>query len=460
MTAEQPTALNVLLVGDDGSLAKQLDGLDISTSLSVESIADYLTAIASLGTVPRQAIFCYLDAVEEKVGPVFSALRNAAPNARIIICCQPFQEHWGRMALQHGTDDYLIVPPTSQQLCAALGLSLTAPPVALPVDSPAANQRNLDANVDGSSVLSVLHELTVKVDDGMAELAAAACRAATSLLAASAAAIECADNTSSERPIVRAFPAAHDAKKILSGSGPRAELRQGDHKLGTLALETADNKPDPNQQARLDEFSVYLSGLFSLAVRNEQLQRLAVTDELSSAYNRRYVMHYLKHLLLKARQQRFRVTVLLFDIDDFKHYNDTFGHAAGDQIIRDVVMLMRQTTRPHDLVGRLGGDEFVIVFWDAEQPRKANSQHPSGAAALAERFRRAVSDHQFAHLGPEMEGSLSISGGLATFPWDGDSVNELLARADEALLSAKGSGKNRIYLVGPESGVSELKTQE
>ena len=78
MTAEQPTSLNVLLVGDDGSLAKQLDGLDISTSLIVESIGDYLTAIASLGTTPRQAILCYLDAVEEKVGPVFLAILGVA----------------------------------------------------------------------------------------------------------------------------------------------------------------------------------------------------------------------------------------------------------------------------------------------------------------------------------------------------------------------------------------------
>lgn len=460
MTAELATSLNTLLVGDDGTLAAQLDSLDITASINVESIGDYLTAIASLGTEPRQVIFCYLDAVEEKVGQVFSALRNAAPGARIIICCQPFQEHWGQMALQNGADDYLIVPPTTQQLCAALGLSSTTPSIALPVDSPASGQRDLNTSAEFSaSVLRVLHELTVKVDEGLAQLAAEACRAATSLLTTTAAAIECTDG-SPERSIVRVYPASQDARKILTGNGPRADLRQGERKVGILALAANDDQTDPSRQTRLDEFCVYLSGLFNLATRNEQLQRLAVTDELSSAYNRRYVMHYLKHLLLKARQQRFRVTVLLFDIDNFKHYNDMFGHAAGDQIIRDMVMLMRRTTRPHDLVGRLGGDEFVIVFWDAEQPRKANSQHPSGAAALAERFRCAVCDHQFAHLGPEMEGSLSISGGLATFPWDGDSVNELLARADEALLTAKGSGKNRIYLIGPESGMSELKSQE
>ena len=84
----------------------------------------------------------------------------------------------------------------------------------------------------------------------------------------------------------------------------------------------------------------------------------------------------------------------------------------------------------------------------AEQPRQPNSRHPQTAFALSERFRREVSSHDYKCLGPKAKGTLTISGGLASFPWDASTADDLFARADDALLKAKASGKNRIYIVG------------
>jgi diguanylate cyclase (GGDEF)-like protein len=142
------------------------------------------------------------------------------------------------------------------------------------------------------------------------------------------------------------------------------------------------------------------------------------------------------------------VTLLLYDIDDFKHYNETYGHAAGDEILRETAILMKRTSRSHDVVARIGGDEFAVLFWDVQPPRRASSKPLQDFQRLAERFCRAVSAHSFASLGPEARGVLTISGGLANFPADGQTCRDLLRAADQALRSVKRSGKNAIQIVG------------
>ncbi|NQU74877.1 MAG: GGDEF domain-containing protein, partial [Planctomycetes bacterium] len=125
------------------------------------------------------------------------------------------------------------------------------------------------------------------------------------------------------------------------------------------------------------------------ANRMHALRRMATIDYLTGAYNRRYFTYFTDRMLLAVRSKRGRATLLVYDIDDFKHYNDKFGHAAGDEILRETARLMKQITRKGDLVARIGGDEFAVLFCDLGSTRTPGSEPLGTAYALADRFRRA-----------------------------------------------------------------------
>ena len=196
----------------------------------------------------------------------------------------------------------------------------------------------------------------------------------------------------------------------------------------------------------------------------KHLEKLATEDDLTGLKSRRYIYEFTKQIIEYAKSKNSSVTLLVFDIDNFKHYNDIYGHSAGDEILKQAAVLMRRSCRNHDVVGRIGGDEFVVIFWDNRQSqgteaerRSAKSEHPKEAIFIAKRFRREFNKAELHMLGPEGQGVLTISGGLASFPLDGSTAQELFERADEALLEAKRSGKNRIYLVGePQNDIADI----
>lgn len=231
-----------------------------------------------------------------------------------------------------------------------------------------------------------------------------------------------------------------------NGSEALLELETDGREVLVANCETP--RPDAAARAKLDELQKLLPALASTAKRVQALHRLAITDHLTGAYNRRYFYHLTDRILEQAEGESFRVTLLLWDIDDFKRYNDTYGYAAGDEILRETVVLMKRITRSHDIVARIGGDEFAVLFWDPDPPRMPDSRPIEVAYALANRFRKAVNSHSFHRLGRETTGSLTISGGLASFPRDGRACRELLASADRALKRGKLSGKNAIHLIG------------
>ncbi len=205
---------------------------------------------------------------------------------------------------------------------------------------------------------------------------------------------------------------------------------------------------DEATRAMLASIEAYLPALEATARRTESLHQLAITDHLTGAFNRRYFYEATDRILGGAGPIGLRATLLLYDIDDFKTYNDTYGHAAGDEILRATAALMGQITRSQDIVARIGGDEFAVLFWDAEEPRLPGS-HPLGSAYdIAHRLLKVLRSHRFPSLGPDAVGKLTISGGLAGFPTDGRTCRELLRTADQALRAAKESGKGAIRFVG------------
>lgn len=215
--------------------------------------------------------------------------------------------------------------------------------------------------------------------------------------------------------------------------------------------------------------------------RIRYLERLATEDDLTGLKNRRYIWEFSRQIIEYAKKENGRVTLLVFDVDDLKKYNDIYGHQAGDEILKQAAVLMRRCCRGHDVVGRIGGDEFAVIFWDStwgrlaadtqhertsalshdQERRSAHADHPAEAITIAKRFVKELSStglSTFDGLGPEGKGVLTISGGLASFPRDGSTIEELFQQADKALLEAKRSGKNRIYLVGkPQSDITEIE---
>lgn len=220
-----------------------------------------------------------------------------------------------------------------------------------------------------------------------------------------------------------------------------APVRVGEERVGELCSGTMS-------RAELGSAAEWLGAWLGLERRQAELREAAYRDPLTGAWNRRYFDEFLPRAIADARAERRLVTVLLFDIDDFKCFNDDHGHSAGDEILTECVRLLNTAVRPTDKVCRVGGDEFAVIFYEPEGPREPDSKHPTSVYDIAERFRRLVCEARFRKLGDEAPGKLTISGGLATFPWDGWTAQELIERADELALEGKKQGKN-VIAIGP-----------
>jgi PleD family two-component response regulator len=204
----------------------------------------------------------------------------------------------------------------------------------------------------------------------------------------------------------------------------------------------------------------------ALETRIRHLEKLATEDDLTGLKNRRYTREFARQIIERAKKTGGRVTVLIFDIDDLKHYNDVYGHTAGDKVLKMAAVLIQRCCRKHDMVGRLGGDEFAAIFWDdpksppppaGSERRKSAGEHPNEAILIAKRFRSELEKTDLKLESPNGHETLTISGGLATLNRDGYTPDELFEKADQALLEAKRSGKNRVYLVGqPQNDIDKI----
>jgi len=192
----------------------------------------------------------------------------------------------------------------------------------------------------------------------------------------------------------------------------------------------------------------WLGALLALDAQSRSLREAAFVDELTGAWNRRYFSRFLEMAITRARKQRSHLTLMIFDIDNFKSYNDNYGHPAGDTILRQTVHLLKSDIRPTDRVCRIGGDEFAVIFDDPEGSRKLGSMPPRTIAEITLRFQRQICEHHFPELAELAPGTLTISGGLATFPWDAGDVESLIHNADQLALASKRQGKN-LLTFGP-----------
>jgi diguanylate cyclase (GGDEF)-like protein len=175
----------------------------------------------------------------------------------------------------------------------------------------------------------------------------------------------------------------------------------------------------------------FLEGNDLEAQYHEELYQLAIVDGLTRVFNRRYLMDFLAREISRCRRHARPLSLLLFDIDHFKGINDRFGHAAGDQVLREIVALARQGVRREECLARYGGDEFAVVMPETELP---------GARIVAERTRGRVEQHRFVSSGRQVPVTISV--GLAQLTAEMDDAEAMLAAADLQLYAAKSAGRN------------------
>jgi diguanylate cyclase (GGDEF)-like protein len=222
----------------------------------------------------------------------------------------------------------------------------------------------------------------------------------------------------------------------------RRGLRQAvvaavDRSYGVLVSTTLD-------EATLSAWAVWLTHWLRLEESHRELRRFAWTDELTGAGNRRAFETLLRDTMAHALEERRTISVMCLDIDDFKRYNDDHGHHAGDEVLRETSELLRTCVRAGDHVFRIGGDEFVVVFCDTSAPRKGGGSAPESVEAIVRRFQKAIAELRLPSLGREGPGTVTVSAGVAVFPWEGHDPESLLRRADLRALESKRNGKNRI----------------
>ncbi|MCM8769048.1 MAG: sensor domain-containing diguanylate cyclase [Candidatus Omnitrophica bacterium] len=167
----------------------------------------------------------------------------------------------------------------------------------------------------------------------------------------------------------------------------------------------------------------------------EKTRILAITDSLTQVYNRGHFERVFSQLFSDFHRRNEPVSLAMCDIDHFKNYNDTNGHQAGDKVLREIATILKKGTKGSDIVARYGGEEFVIIF---PQTTKAN------AIKICEDLRLKVQQYPFLNEDFQPEKDLTLSFGVASFPEDATSPQELLKKADEALYQAKNRGRNQV----------------
>lgn len=178
---------------------------------------------------------------------------------------------------------------------------------------------------------------------------------------------------------------------------------------------------------------------FVVAVENSRLykltRRLAVTDELTGMSNYRYFQQRLDDEIVRAKRYEKHLSMLMMDADNFKDFNDRYGHIAGDRALAEFAQILASLVREVDVVARYGGEEFAIILPETDA---------AGAYVVAEKIREALSDHTFADADGRRCCTLTVSIGIATFPTYAHDRESLLREADDALYRAKDSGKDRV----------------
>ncbi len=169
----------------------------------------------------------------------------------------------------------------------------------------------------------------------------------------------------------------------------------------------------------------------------QKTQQDTYIDELTQLYNYRYFMNVLDYEIARANRYHAPLSLVMFDVDDFKHYNDTNGHLTGNKSLKKLAQIIKKSVRKVDIVTRYGGEEFAMILPETNK---------EGGLVISERIRKKVERSAFIKGEKQPLKRFTISGGLATFKVDAKTGADLIKKADQSLYRAKALGKNQVAM--------------
>jgi diguanylate cyclase (GGDEF)-like protein len=238
-------------------------------------------------------------------------------------------------------------------------------------------------------------------------------------------------NDVSQDPRYYSHPELPDTRSELD-----VPVRVAGRIIGVLDVQSTElNAFDESDVDTLQTLADQLAVAMENARLYQETERLAITDSLTGLHNLRYFYETLEKEIQRSERYHHSVSVIILDIDEFKAYNDLYGHLAGDDVLRELAQLMSKVTRQTDTLARYGGEEFTIILPETEI---------GGARFVAERLLEEVREHRFSMQDGQTTGRITISLGVATYPHHADDATALVDAADNALLQAKREGKDRV----------------
>jgi diguanylate cyclase (GGDEF)-like protein len=229
-------------------------------------------------------------------------------------------------------------------------------------------------------------------------------------------------------------------------------LRTKGETLGVFSIGFTFNRTlTPREKERFISMAYVSSLALHNAILHREIEKLSITDRLTGLYDHAYFQERLAEEVANAKRYKRKVSLLMLDIDNFKKFNDTFGHPRGDQVLKKIGEVLREVIREGDIAARYGGEEFVVIL-----PETAKAE----AVRVAERVRRRIEREKFEGNKEFPLVTQSVSVGVATYPDDALSKGDLIEQADRALYRAKWGGRNKVAVAESISKEAEKDDDE
>ncbi len=217
------------------------------------------------------------------------------------------------------------------------------------------------------------------------------------------------------------------AYNVLDGDITRVEITQRNKEIRTAEMRTVEVEWEGEKN-----ILVWFTDITERKRMEDELEKLAITDKLTGAYNRTKFDEIMEREIDRAKRYNKPLTLMMYDIDYFKKVNDMFGHSVGDYVLKTVVNIVNENMRAVDYLMRWGGEEFIIISPESDK---------ESGVYIANRMRKVVENHRF-----ENAGKVTVSFGVTEFKGD-DDEDSLLKRVDDAMYKAKQNGRNRVEML-------------